>query len=77
MKKQKDITVFTSVHDMNMALRYCDYIIALDKGEAVSIGKPKEVLTEKLLSELFRVKTEIITEETGELYIKYLGGLFP
>lgn len=76
MKKQKDITVFTSVHDMNMALHYCDYVIALKEGQVAAAGKPEEVLTEKLLSELFRVKTRIKKDENGKLYIRYLGGLF-
>ncbi|MDO4602246.1 MAG: ABC transporter ATP-binding protein [Eubacteriales bacterium] len=75
MKKQKNITVFSSIHDMNIAMQYCDYIIALKKGEVVSVGTPEEVLTSQMLSDLFRVRAEIQKQQTGQTYIRYLGAL--
>lgn len=75
MKKHKDTTIFTSVHDMNMALRYCDYVIALDKGQIKASGKPHEVITEQLLQELFKVRTKIHVNDDGSRYIQYLGGI--
>ncbi len=75
MKEQKNITVFSSIHDMNIAMKYCDYIIALKKGKVVSAGTPEEVLTSQMLSNLFRVRAEIQKQKTGQLYIRYLGAL--
>ncbi|MDQ9825715.1 ABC transporter ATP-binding protein, partial [Acinetobacter sp. 163] len=53
MKAQKESTVFSSIHDMNIAMQYCDYILALKNGEIVSYGTPEKVLTEALLRDLF------------------------
>lgn len=75
MKKHKGTTIFTSVHDMNMALRYCDYVIALEKGQIAATGKPHEVITEKLMYDLFKVKTKIQINDDGSRYIQYLGGI--
>ena len=75
MKKHKGTTIFTSVHDMNMALRYCDYVIALEKGQIAATGKPHKVITEKLMNDLFKVKTKIQINEDGSRYIQYLGGI--
>lgn len=60
---------------MNMALRYCDYVIALEKGQIAATGKPHKVITEKLMNDLFKVKTKIQINEDGSRYIQYLGGI--
>ena len=75
MKEQQGITVFSSIHDMNIAMQYCDYIIAMKKGHIVSTGTPQEVLTEKLLSDLFSVRAQIIELGKGQRHIRYLGSL--
>lgn len=75
MKKHEGTTIFTSVHDMNMALRYCDYVIAMNKGKIAAVGDPHEVITEKLMHDLFKVRTKIQMNEDGKRYIQYLGGI--
>ena len=75
MKRHKETTIFTSVHDMNMALRYCDYVIALNKGQIIDQGKPEKVITEEMLHELLHVNAKIREEDDGSRYIQYLGGI--
>ena len=73
MKQRQDVTIFTSIHDMNMAMQYCDHIIAIKKGKVFATGTPQEVLTPENLKALFRVKAELL-EVPGKLpYIRYLG----
>lgn len=72
MKQRKNVTVFTSMHDMNMAMHYCDYLIALKDGKLFASGTPKEVLTRKNLRQLFQVNA-IIEPDNG--YIRYTGFL--
>ena len=69
MKQRKDVTVFTSMHDMNMAVQYCDYLIALKKGKIFAAGTPREVLTRDNLRQLFQVDATI---DAGG-YIRYTG----
>jgi iron complex transport system ATP-binding protein len=46
-----------------MAIVYCDRVIVLDNGKIVGEGKPKDVLTEKLLKEMYGVDANIIYNE--------------
>ena len=73
MKRREGVTIFTSIHDMNMAMQYCDRIIALKDGEIYCTGTPREVLTPENLKELFRVRAEILEEPGKVPYIRYLG----
>lgn len=74
MKQHQGTTIFTSVHDMNMALRYCDYVIALNKGRIIDQGTPEKVITEQMLHDLFHVNAKIRKDEDGNSFIQYLGG---
>lgn len=66
-------TIFTSVHDMNLAAWYCDRIILLDHGRVVSQGTPEEVLTCKTIREVFHVEARISRRrDDGRLEISYL-----
>ena len=73
MKQRKDVTIFTSIHDMNMAMEYCDHIIALKNGRIFCTGTPREVLTPENLKELFHVKAQILDIPGAPPYIRYLG----
>ena len=73
MKSRPGVTIFTSIHDMNMAMQYCDRIIALKDGEIYCTGTPREVLTPENLKELFRVRAEILEEPGKVPYIRYIG----
>lgn len=70
MKQRKTVTVFTSMHDMNMAMQYCDYLIALKGGRMFASGTPGEVLTRENLRQLFQVNA-LIDPDSG--YIRYTG----
>ena len=73
MKRREDVTIFTSIHDMNMAMQYCDQIVALKNGRIFCTGTPQEVLTPENLKELFRVRAELLEVPGSVPYIRYLG----
>lgn len=75
MKSQKDMTIFSSIHDMNMAMQYCDKIIAIKDGTIYCVGTPREVLTPDNLKELFHVKAEILEIPGQAPYIRYVGAV--
>ncbi|HWO74930.1 MAG TPA: adenosylcobinamide amidohydrolase [Bacillus sp. (in: firmicutes)] len=51
--KQKQLTVVSIFHDLNLASLYCDRLILMDNGKIVSIGSPWEVLTEDRVQEVY------------------------
>ncbi len=48
--------ILVALHDLNMAARFADRIVALHAGRVAAEGPPGEVLREELLAEVFRVR---------------------
>lgn len=57
--KQLGITVFAAIHDLNIAMNYCDNLYVIDKGEIKAAGKTSEVLTENLMRQVFHVDSKV------------------
>lgn len=47
--------VIIAIHDLSLAAKYCDRLCLLDKGQKVAAGKGKDVMSQKILSEVFKV----------------------
>ena len=63
--KEKGIGVLIVMHDLNMAARFADEICVLQAGKVVSFGKARDVMTNDLLSHVY--KTPISVEEHPKL----------
>ena len=50
------------LHDLNMAARYADHLIAIADGAVHTAGSPGEVLTAEMVTEVFGLASEIITD---------------
>lgn len=48
-----------AVHDLNLALRFCDCIVVLGQGRVLSAGPPTDVLTPALLRTAYGVRARI------------------
>ena len=71
--KAQDLTVFSSIHDMNIAACYCDKIIMMKSGHIVKVGTPEEVMVPAMIKELFGVDTKITENPvTGKPNIIFL-----
>lgn len=55
LAKSLGITVIASFHDLNLACAMCDELLVIDQGELACQGSPKQVITPKMLSEVFGV----------------------
>lgn len=66
-------TVLIAVmHDINLAAHYGDKLFFLREGQLVSSGKPREILTEDLIKNVFNVKVSVISNPlTGDPMIIY------
>ena len=43
-------------HDINLVAEFADCVVLLKSGHMIAVGEPREVLTEKLLSEVLEIK---------------------
>ena len=48
-----------AVHDLNLALRFCDRIVVLGQGRVLAAGRPADVLTPELLRTAYGVRARI------------------
>ncbi|MCW2581927.1 MAG: fecE2 [Klenkia sp.] len=55
-------TVAVVLHDLNLAARYAQRLVAMKDGVLVASGTPAEVLTEQLLDEVFDLEARVITD---------------
>ncbi|MFB9904497.1 ABC transporter ATP-binding protein [Allokutzneria oryzae] len=53
------LAVLLTLHDLRLAVSYCDRLAVLDAGKVVAVGPPAEVLDEKLLADVFGVRGRI------------------
>ncbi len=55
-------TVVVVLHDLNLAARYAQRLVAMKDGELVASGTPHEVLTEQLLADVFDLEARILRD---------------
>ncbi len=65
--KEASLTVLMVIHDLNLALRYCDKFLFLKDGEVYRFGD-KSVITEEVLEAVYGIPTRLITVD-GETMI--------
>lgn len=61
-RAQAGCAVAVVLHDLNLAARYCDRLLLLDRGRAQAHGRPVEVLTEAQLEQTFAVSGNYLTD---------------
>ncbi len=64
--KSIGVTVIAAIHDLNIALRYCDYIYVLKSGKIYYEGNPQRVLTPKIIQEIYDVKCNILNDDKAD-----------
>ena len=55
-------TVVVVLHDLNLAARYAQRLVAMKDGVLVAAGSPAEVLTERLLAEVFELEARVVPD---------------
>jgi iron complex transport system ATP-binding protein len=55
-------TVVVVLHDLNLAARYAQRLVAMDDGALVASGAPEEVLTEQLLADVFDLEARVVAD---------------
>ncbi|HWM36193.1 MAG TPA: ABC transporter ATP-binding protein [Streptomyces sp.] len=68
-------TVLIALHDLNLAAYYSDRLYVLHDGEVTASGPPAEILTPRLLAEIYGVASEVsIHPHTGAPQVTFLPG---
>ena len=58
--KNKNTVLVAVMHDLNLAIQYADKLLFFKEGALAACGKPKDLITEELIRQVFNVSTHII-----------------
>lgn len=61
LNRENGVTIVMVLHDLNHAIMFSDYLVAIKDGTLHSAGTPQEVVTRQALREIFDVEAEVIT----------------
>jgi iron complex transport system ATP-binding protein len=62
LNRQRGTTVVMVLHDLNLAARYADHVVALKAGRVVAEGAPADVVTEQLVADVFGLDCRVVPD---------------
>jgi iron complex transport system ATP-binding protein len=62
LNRGESSTILMVLHDLNLAARFSDHIIAIKNGKIVASGMPEEVVARDVLRKVFNIDAEVVTE---------------
>jgi iron complex transport system ATP-binding protein len=62
LNRNRGTTVVMVLHDLNLAARYADHVVALKEGRVVAEGAPAEVVTEELVADVFGLDCRVVPD---------------
>lgn len=62
---EREIITLVALHDLNLAARYADSVIVLNKGRVHVAGGPRETLNSEMISSVYGVRSEVYTDDEG------------
>lgn len=63
----KGITIIMVLHDLNLAARYSDYLIAMSRGKVYSHGAPDSILSRDMIQAVFGLNSYVIADPVTKL----------
>ncbi|RKT35887.1 iron complex transport system ATP-binding protein [Microbacterium sp. AG1240] len=65
LNRARGTTIVMVLHDLNLAARYCDHLIAMAEGAVAAAGTPEAVLTEQTVERVFGIRSRVISDPTS------------
>lgn len=62
LNREQGTTIVMVLHELNLAARYADHLIAMSDGEIVASGAPDEVITEESVRNVFGMTSRIVDD---------------
>jgi iron complex transport system ATP-binding protein len=62
LNRRRGTTVVIVMHDLNLACRYADHLIAMRDGRIAQQGTPADVITPSTMRSIFSMKATIIND---------------
>ncbi|MDO5627180.1 MAG: ABC transporter ATP-binding protein [Mobilicoccus sp.] len=74
LNRARGTTIAMVLHDLNLAARYADRLVALRAGEVLADGDPAEVLTPALVETVYGMRSQVVPDPvTGKPLVVPIG----
>ncbi|ALM53420.1 ATP-binding cassette domain-containing protein [Halomonas huangheensis] len=57
------------LHDINMASRYCDHLVALHSGKVIAEGSPAQLMHSDLLEDIYGIPMQVMPHPGGQHHV--------
>jgi len=72
LSKERGLGVIVVLHDVNMAARFCDEILALKMGRMIARGTPDEIMTPRQLEAIYGIAMDVIPHPVTGLPVSFV-----
>ncbi|GAB2779581.1 ABC transporter ATP-binding protein [Halomonas shantousis] len=62
LNHSRGITIVMVLHDLNLAARYSDWLVAMRGGQLYAHGQPEDVLSEEVILSVFGLRSRVIRD---------------
>jgi len=62
LNRERGTTIVMVLHDLNLAARYADVLVAMREGSVHAVGVPSEIVTEQLVEDVFGMRSQVIPD---------------
>jgi iron complex transport system ATP-binding protein len=62
LNRRDGTTIVAVLHDLNLACRYADRLVAMREGRVVAEGAPAEIVTRELVTDVFGMRCEVVPD---------------
>lgn len=71
LAEQRELTVVMVLHDVDLAARFCDRLVALKQGEVTADGTPQQIMNEQILESIYSVPMGVMERAPGH-WVSYV-----
>lgn len=71
LAEERELTVIVVLHDVDLAARFCDRLVALKAGQVVADGTPNEIMDSGILESIYGVAMGVMERAPGQ-WVSYV-----
>lgn len=72
LSQQRGLTVIAVLHDINMAARYCDHLVALRQGAMIAAGDAEAIMQAEVLGAIYGIPMGILPHPQGGAPVSFV-----
>ncbi|SFN61368.1 ABC transporter ATP-binding protein [Marinobacter pelagius] len=71
LAEQRELTVIVVLHDVDLAARFCDRLVAIKAGRLVADGRPEDIMDSGILETIYGVPMGVMERAPGQ-WVSYV-----